>query len=232
MISESIMSENQSAALRPNLLWRTLQPFVSLFCRTWLRLKVEGLEHLDPKQGGLFLINHQSYLDPVLVAVLMNRPISFLARDSLFRVPLLGWFLRRTYVIPISRESVRAGSIREAIERLEQGFLVGIFPEGTRSSGDSVKTFRPGFLALVRRSSQPVYPVALAGADEVMPRGAWFIRPRPVRIVYGTPLTADELQQLNSGSDERSLAEMARGKVAECHARALDQIGRKALPPS
>ena len=224
------MPTHQTPALRRNLLWRTLQPPVALWCRIWLRLRVQGLEHLDPRRGGMFLINHQSYLDPVLVAVLMNRPICYLARDSLFRIPVLGWFLRRTQVIPISRESVRAGSIREALERLEQGYLVGIFPEGTRSSGDTVKTFRPGFLALVRRTGQPVYPVAIAGADRVLPRGAWFIRPRPVRIVYGPALTVDELQLLNSSGDDRVLAELARGKVAVCHAQALAQLPGHSRP--
>lgn len=132
--------------LKRNWLWRLLQPPVWVFCRLWFRIRAEGLENLDATRGGLLLINHQSFLDPVLAAVLLRRPISYLARDSLFRVPLLGWLLRRTHVIPISRESVRSGSIRTALERLEQGFLVGIFPEGRRSSGTEVQTFHPGFL--------------------------------------------------------------------------------------
>jgi 1-acyl-sn-glycerol-3-phosphate acyltransferase len=214
-------------SLKRNLLWRIMQPPVALFCRLWLRIDSLGLENIDPGQGGLFLINHQSYLDPVLVAVLLDRPISFLARDSLFKVPLLGWLLRRTYVIPISREAVRAGSIRDAVTRLDEGFLVGIFPEGTRSSGDTVRTFRPGFLALVRRTGQPVYPVAIAGADRVMPRGAWFIRPRSVRVIYGQAMTADELQQLHHGTDERQLSEIARSKVAHCHSQALALLNRQ-----
>jgi 1-acyl-sn-glycerol-3-phosphate acyltransferase len=215
-----------SGYLKRNMIWRTLQPPVALFCRLWMRLKVYGLENIDPNRGGLLLINHQSYLDPVFAAVLMDRPVSYLARDSLFRVPVLGWLLRRTYVIPISRESVRAGSIREAADRLHQGFLVGIFPEGTRTSGDSVRVFRPGFLAVVRRTNQPIYPVAIAGADDVMPRGAWFIRPRPVRIIYGPPLTDDQVQKLIAGTDDRECAEMARQRVAEYHQQALKMIGR------
>ena len=175
------------------------------------------MENLDNTKGGVFLINHQSLLDPIMAAVLLSRPVSFLARDSLFRIPVLGWILRRTYVIPISREAARGGSIRTAIERLHQGFLVGMFPEGTRSSGNDVSRFRPGFLAVVRRTNQPVYPVGIAGTDTCLPRGAWFVRPCRVKVVYGPPLSPEEIQQLHdSGRDDAELCELVRLKVAEC----------------
>ncbi|MCA9057493.1 MAG: 1-acyl-sn-glycerol-3-phosphate acyltransferase [Planctomycetaceae bacterium] len=207
-----------------NLLWRVFHVFIYALMRSWIRAGVAGKEHIDNTQGGLFLVNHQSYLDPLLAAVFLNRPVSYLARDNLFRVPVIGWILARTHVIPISREAFRGGSIRTALERLEEGFLVGIFPEGTRSCGDQVGTFRPGFLSLVRRCSVPVYPVAIAGADRIMPRGAWWIRPRRVEIVYGPPLTAEELNQLRHGTDDRQLAELARRRVAECHQAALRRL--------
>lgn len=197
-------------------LWLVLQMMFRIFCRSWLRLKVSGHEHLDAARGGLLLINHQSFLDPLLVAVLLDRPVSYLARDTLFRVPVLGWILRRTYVIPISREAVRGGSIKAAIERLEQGVLVGIFPEGRRASEPGVSAFRPGFLAIVRRTTQPVYPVAVSGAAQAMPRGAWFIRPCPIRVVFGPPLSDEERDRFQHESDDAALAEIARQKVADC----------------
>mgnify|MGYP003537837010 FL=1 len=165
------------------------------------------------------LINHQSFLDPILAAVLLTRPVSYMARDSLFRVPLLGRLMRRTYVIPISREAARGGSIRLAVERLEQGYLLGMFPEGTRSTGSEVRAFRPGFLAMVRRTNQPVYPVGIFGSDQAMPRGAWFIRPTRTYVVYGPRFTDAELEQLRSGNDA-AFCELARQRVADCVAKA------------
>jgi 1-acyl-sn-glycerol-3-phosphate acyltransferase len=217
------------AVLKPNWIWRMLHPPVWLFCRLWFRIRADGVQHLDHTRGGLLLINHQSFLDPILAAVLLSRPVSYLARDSLFKVPCLGWLLRRTHVIPISRESVRGGSIRTGVERLEEGFLVGIFPEGTRSSLDSVNAFRPGFLALVRRTDQPIYPVAIAGANRAFPRGAWFIRPRRIQIVYGPPFSAEECEQLRQGTDDKALAEMARQKVVACHQQAMSLIGPRSI---
>lgn len=211
------IADSDHGFLRPNLVWRVLHFPVYLLCRSWVRVETRGMEHLDDSKGGVFLINHQSFLDPVMAAVLLRRPVSFLARDSLFRIPVLGWILRRTYVIPISREAARGGSIRTAIERLDQGFLVGMFPEGTRSSGADIRKFRPGFLAVVRRTNQPLYPVGIAGTDSCLPRGAWFVRPGRVKVVYGPPLSPAETQQLHdSDRDDSELCELVRLKVAAC----------------
>ena len=202
--------------LRGSLLWRALRVPFWIFCHVWLRLKISGHEHLDRSRGGLLLVNHQSFLDPLLVAVFLGRPVSYLARDSLFRVPVVGGILRKTHVIPISREAARGGSIRVALERLENGFLVGIFPEGTRSPDGQVHNFRPGFLALARRTNQPIYPVGIIGADHVMPRGARWIRPGRIQIVFGSPLNPDELRQMSEISDDSALCEMARERVEQC----------------
>ena len=210
------MTESVSnSVLTPHLMWRMLHWPVWAFCSMWLRVSSSGLENLDQKKGGLLLINHQSFLDPLLAAVLLTRPVCFLARDSLFKVPVLGWLLRNTYAMPISREAARGGSIRLAVERMEQGYLVGVFPEGTRSSGDEVRTFRPGFLAMVRRTDQPVYPVGISGSDQAMPKGAWFIRPKRIHLVYGKPFTHEELARLESG-DDSGFCELAHQRVSEC----------------
>lgn len=214
-----------AAVLKRNLVWRVLRVPFWLFCRAWIRLETHGIENIDDTRGGLLLINHQSFLDPMLVGVMLNRPVSFLARDSLFRIPVVGWILRNTYVTPISRESVRGSSIRIALERLEEGFLVGIFPEGTRSATDTVNTFRPGFLAIARRTTQPIYPVAVSGAESAMPRGAWFIRPARIRVVIGAALTDDEVQTIRTGTDDHKLADFARSRVEACHTAARSLRG-------
>ena len=218
-------------AVRPPLLWRVLHWPFWIFCRVWLRVSVAGKEHLDPSRGGLMLINHQSYLDPLIVAVMLPRPVSFLARDNLFRIPILGWILRTTWVIPISREATRSGSIRTAVERLDKGFLVGMFPEGTRSSGTSVKPLRPGFLAVARRTDQPIYPVGVSGTDRAMPRGAWFIRPFRIQVVYGSPLSNDEREQLRRENDDSVLCKLLHARVSDCvmQAEELRSGGRQGL---
>jgi 1-acyl-sn-glycerol-3-phosphate acyltransferase len=199
---------------RRNFWWCLTHIVLAPLLLLWIRTRAVGRENIDNTRGGLFLINHQSFLDPLIAAVRLRRPVSYLARDSLFRIPFIGFILRNTYVTPISRTAFRGSSVRTALDRMEQGFLVGVFPEGTRSSGIELKDFRPGFLALARRCNVPVYPVAIQGADKALPRGAWFIRPASVTVTYGPALTADEMQRLQSDEDDRQLAGFIQQKVA------------------
>lgn len=192
---------------RRTVLWLLIHALLYLPFRLWCRTVVIGRENIDNTRGGIFIVNHQSFLDPLFVGVRLTRPLAYLARDTLFKIPFIGWICRGTHVIPISRTAFRGSSIRTAMERLKQGFLVGVYPEGTRSSG-APKEFRPGFLSLVRRAEVPVYPVAVVGADRAMPRNAWFIRPVRVTVVYGKALTAEQRQRLIENDVKQSAAEI------------------------
>ncbi len=207
--------------LARNLHWRLGQLLMSNIFGLWLRMRARGFENLPKEGGALLLINHQSYLDPLLVGMPLPRPVSYLARDSLFRVPFIGWVLRNTYVMPINRESASTASLREAIRRLQHGFYVGIFPEGTRTETGAVGPFKPGFLALLRRADVPVIPVGIAGAYEAMPRGTPFLWPGKVRVVYGEALPRDVLVSF-AKSDEAALLEYVRQHVIACQTAAAE----------
>ncbi|HUQ70621.1 MAG TPA: lysophospholipid acyltransferase family protein [Planctomycetaceae bacterium] len=201
-----------------NVYWRTFQ-FVmqSVFC-FWMGYRARGLEHL-PDEGALLLINHQSFLDPLLVGLPLSRPVSFLARDDLFRVPVVGHILRNTYVMPINREAASTASLREAIRRIDHGFYVGIFPEGTRTLDGLVGELKPGFLALLRRTKAPVIPVGVAGAFEAFPKGTPFPLPGRIRVVFGAPFDRDRLAA--SGKDEEAdLLRYVRERIVACVADA------------
>lgn len=187
----------------------------NVFC-FWLGYRARGYETLDNAEGGLVLANHQSFLDPLLIGLPLQRPISFLARDSLFRVPVVGWILRNTYVMPINREAASTASLRETLRRLDHGFLVGMFPEGTRTETGEVGAFKPGFVALLRRSSQPIFPVGIAGAFQAMGRKSLFLRPARVRVVVGRPITVEELKAYSGREQDQALIEFVRGRVTEC----------------
>lgn len=204
-----------AAPLSPNIHWRFYRFLLRLIFYTWLRYRARGFERLPSQGGALLLINHQSYLDPFLTGLPIERPVSYLARDSLFRIPVIRWILRHTYVMPINREAASTASLREAIRRLEHGFYVGIFPEGTRTSTGEIGPLKPGFLALMRRAKVPVYPVGIAGAFQALPRGSCFLRPVKVRVVFGEALSPDELAQFGKDRDEE-LLEFIRGRMLEC----------------
>jgi 1-acyl-sn-glycerol-3-phosphate acyltransferase len=191
-----------------NFVWRTFQFIMqNVFC-FWLGYRARGYERLDEAGGGLVLANHQSFLDPLLIGLPLRRPISYLAKDSLFRVPVVGWILRNTFVMPINREAASTASLRETIRRMQHGFLVGVFPEG------------PGFVALIRRAKLPVYPVGIAGAFQAMGRGSWFMKPVRVRVVVGEPISVEELAQFDSRDKDQALIDLVQSRIVSCYEQA------------
>lgn len=215
-------TERSPDPYRRNWVWFSIQVALRLIFTVWLRYRARGVEKIPRTGGALFLINHQSFLDPLLVGLPLSRPVSYLARNTLFTVPVIGWILRHTYVLPIDRESAGTASIRVAIERMQQGFLVGIFPEGTRTRDGRVGEFKPGFVALVRRAKLPVYPVGIAGAFEAFPRSLWNMRLSPVRVVFGDPLSPDEIEQLGGRGRgrEEEFVQTVRERVIACQREA------------
>ena len=205
---------------RRNWVWFTLQMILQVVFTTWLRYRARGTAHVPETGGALFVVNHQSYLDPLLVGLPLQRPVSYLARDNLFRVPVIGWILRHTYVQPINREAASTSVLRETVRRMEAGYLCGIFPEGTRSADGAVGEFKPGFVALVRRANAPVIPVGIAGAHAAMGRGSLLLRPRRVCVVFGEPLSSEMLLAFREKGREQDLVDLVRQRVVDCQAEA------------
>lgn len=218
-----------SDPLRRNAYWRSIQFVLQNFFCFWLRYRARGIERLPTTGGALLLINHQSFLDPLLVGLPLTRPVSYLARDNLFHVPVIGHILKNTYVMPINREAASTASLREAIRRIDAGFYVGIFPEGTRTEDGSVGGLKPGFLALLRRTKVPVIPVGIAGAFESYPKKRLFPFPGKVRVVFGEPLDRERLDGYGK-ADEEALLAYVRERIVHCVESAQTWRDRAVLP--
>ncbi len=203
-----------------NRLWRFLQAMAHVVFGVWLRFRAVGLENIPTEGPGLIVANHLSFLDPLLVGLPLKRPVSFVARENLFRIPIIGWILWNTYVMPINREAAGTAVIRQTIERLNAGFLCGIFPEGTRGRGGQVGKFKPGFIALIRRSAVPIYPAALAGTGRALGRGAWFLKPVPVCAAFGKPISVETIREFLDRDDEEGLISHVRERVVATLAEA------------
>ena len=197
-------------------LWVSLQVVIQAFFLVWFGYRAVGHKRLEQEQGALILANHQSFLDPIAVGLPFRRPISFLARHSLFHVPLIGWILKNTHVMPINQQAASTVSIRDMVRRLQSGWLVAIFPEGTRSSTGEIGELKPGFTAVLRRAKLPVYPVGIAGAYHALPMGGWFLKPTRIRVVFGQPVTVEELEQYSGRDQEEQLLELVRTRMIAC----------------
>jgi 1-acyl-sn-glycerol-3-phosphate acyltransferase len=209
-----------------NRVYHFFQTCLRIVYPIYFRYQARGLEHV-PKQGpALFVVNHQSFLDPIMVGLSLSRPVRFLARDTLYRAPLARAFLNKIYTIPLKRDAASSTTIRMAVSQLQQGFLVGIFPEGTRSSDGLIGTLKPGFIALVRRAEAPIIPVGIAGTGAAFPRGAWFVRPKTCRVVFGPPLDWRALADLKGHGREEMLLQLVRDAMTRCYDEAREWQSR------
>ena len=142
-----------------------------VFFLLYLRFKTGGLENIPRDSRGVILApNHASYLDPPAVAVAIKRHVAFMAKDYLFRKPVLGRALRWLGVLPIKTTKEDFRSVRELIRKLKQGYWIVVFPEGTRSSDGRFKEPEAGIGFLAMKSGAWVVPIYVGGAYEAFPR--------------------------------------------------------------
>ncbi|MFN0012274.1 MAG: lysophospholipid acyltransferase family protein [Phycisphaerales bacterium] len=156
--------------------------------------------HRIPARGPLLVVaNHQSHLDPPAIGMAFRtRHLSFLARDSLFRVPLLGRLIRALNSTPVARGTSDTAAIRTTLALLAHGRAVLVFPEGTRSTDGSLGPFKRGVWLLLSRAKCPVLPVAISGSNKAWPRAS--LLPRllspPITVHVGQPIPAEALLAL------------------------------------
>ena len=167
--------------------------FRTLF-KFYFRWHVFNAERV-PLDGPVILAsNHASFLDPPLVGAGLRRGINYLARESLFRWPLMSWILRNWDVVPVDREGGGAAGLRAILERLLRGGAIILFPEGTRTRDGRLQPARSGIGLTVIKSAAPVVPVRVFGTYEAYGRRQRLPRPHPVAVKYGEPMRFDQLR--------------------------------------
>ena len=169
------------------MLYAILKPLAVGLMRLLFRLEAHGTEHV-PRHGPVLIVaNHASFLDPPLVGGAAPRPLSFMAKAELFRIPLFGGLIRRLNARPVRREGADAGALRAALRILQEGGMLLMFPEGTRGPEGALRPAKPGAAMLALLSGAPVVPVLIRGSGRAWPRGRRL--PRPVKVVvrFGPP---------------------------------------------
>lgn len=160
-----------------------------LWLKIFFLLRVRGRKNVPRMGGCVVAANHASFLDPpILGASIRFRAVRFMARDSLFRVRWLGWFLRHVLVIPLSRERGDVAALRQGIAALKSGAMLGLFPEGTRSPDGELHPAKGGIGFLISKAGVPVVPVYIDGSYRALPRHRRFPRPARIRVFIGEPI--------------------------------------------
>lgn len=161
---------------------------------TYFRWRVIDAHHV-PADGPVILAsNHASFIDPPLIGSGISRMVNFLARDTLFDIPVVGALLRSWKVVPVDREGGGGAGLKAILDRLLNGGVILLFPEGTRSADGRLRSAKSGIGLTVIKSTAPVVPVRVFGTYEAYHRGMKWPRPRRVIVRYGRPLDFQALR--------------------------------------
>jgi 1-acyl-sn-glycerol-3-phosphate acyltransferase len=211
-----------SVIIKPTTLWYRLRtPWARLTLRLLrIRLEVTGQEHLvGPK---IFIANHMSLIDVVVVPAIVPRGCRFVAKRELMFVPFWGWAFASAGALLIDRRNPRlaAKSLLEGLKKLPAGWSLVVFPEGTRSRTGALQRFKRGAFSLALASRMPMVPIGIAGTHAIIGPKQWFVRSGVVRVHVGPPLDtrtwqADTLRQhIQEGQDAVAACLQALGEPA------------------
>jgi 1-acyl-sn-glycerol-3-phosphate acyltransferase len=161
-----------------------------------VRVVRKGGEGLDWRRPYIVASNHQSQVDIPIVFGGLPMPIRFLAKRSLFFIPVFGWSMWMARFVAVDRGSSRKSrkSIDVAAGKVRRGPSLVVFPEGTRSPDGTLKAFKSGAFVMAVKSGVPVLPIAIRGSWDVLPKHRLSVRPGRVELIIGTPIATDALE--------------------------------------
>lgn len=163
------------------LKWIVIKPIMT----GYFRFRSEGLEHI-PRRGPFVVVsNHASNVDPPILACGVNRPLAFMAKEELFRVPILKDIIRTYGAYPVKRGAGDRSAIRAAMRSLQEGWGVGIFLEGTRTEDGRVNDPKLGAALIAAKAQVPIIPACLCGSEKIFVLGSSFPRPAGLTLRVG-----------------------------------------------
>jgi 1-acyl-sn-glycerol-3-phosphate acyltransferase len=190
---------------------------------TGVRVRVEGLDVLEPGRTYIFVSNHQSIYDIPVIFWWLPYQLRIIAKESLGSFPFIGWHLRRTGHLLVDRRNPdRAGILRRWRDLVVKGLSLIIFPEGTRSTDGRVGRFKAGSFMLAIEAGLPVVPLSIVGTRFVMRKGRLAVAPGNVTLAVHPPIDTAGRAEPPTIDDARALA----AKVHDVISRRVEAIER------
>ncbi len=169
--------------------WVIVRTYLFIFTR----IKVEGRENIPQSGPVVFVGNHPSLWDPVYMAITTKRVVHYMAKEELFHKAGLKQLVTALGAFPVKRGKIDRNSLRTAAKYLENGEVLGIFPEGTRSKNNQMRPFLPGAALFALRSGAPIVPFALKGTEKIFGGR--------IKIKIGKPLVYPEYYKGKIGEE-------------------------------
>jgi len=183
---------------------------------------VTGLENFPENGPVIVASNHRAFLDSVIISAMMPRRVAFLAKAEYVNSPGMRGKLMKTLfdmidIIPVNRsdQSQRLKALEKGLERLEQGEVFGIYPEGTRSRDGYLYRGRIGVAWLAHKTGAPVVPIGLIGTEKLQPPGSRLIRPVRFTVRVGKPMYFDRMGDRQTGKQRRQTTDLIMDEIAQ-----------------
>jgi len=168
----------------------TIAKFIAwLLFKLFWKVDIQGIDNI-PKKGPLIIAaNHTSYLDPVILGIATNRKMHFIAKQEIFNNFISNFIFRKLNAFPVDREKIDIKALKNAINVLKEKEVLGIFPEGTRSTTGDLQNFKLGIIKIALKTGAPIVPAGIIGAHKIFPRGVKlpiFFKHKII-VRYGSP---------------------------------------------
>ena len=177
--------------------------------RFLFRGKTIGISNLPQKGGVVIVSNHGSHLDPPILGHALGRPVAFMAKSELFRVPILSFIISACGAYPVKRGAGDREALRTASNRLIEGWATGVFLDGTRQENGRVNDPKAGAALLAARTGCPILPVAIVNSHRAFPKRSFFPRFVSIHLKVGEliqPPPTRKREDLTSTTKEIQLA--------------------------
>jgi len=163
------------------------------------KLEIKGLDNLPKNQAVLYVGNHRSMFDILILMKLIKTPLIFVGKKSVMKWPVVSWWMRAQKTLFIDRDNLKEGLkvIIEGIELLKNGDSIVIFPEGTRSKTAEMLPFKKGSFKLATKSGVPIIPFAIKGTDDVFENNKFNLKPKTIYLTIGKPVVLSRVEDTN-----------------------------------
>ncbi|MEW5692184.1 MAG: lysophospholipid acyltransferase family protein, partial [Candidatus Hydrogenedentota bacterium] len=189
-----IFDHSGNSSHKVNRLWAKIIMWFS-----GCRVEVIDKENLISDSGQILVANHQSGFDIFVLTAYIPLQIRWLAKESLFRIPFMGWAMFAARYISIDRQNARKAivSLKQAIDTVAKGASVVVFPEGTRTLTGKLQGFKKGTLYIATKGRFPIVPITIIGTYDIMKKGSFRLFPQPIKIIIDKPILYSEIENKN-----------------------------------
>jgi 1-acyl-sn-glycerol-3-phosphate acyltransferase len=187
--------------------YNVIRGIVSVFFHLFFRIEIKGLDNVPKSEGILVCPNHYTNWDPLLVGITFPRKVRFLAKHDVFKIPVIGYLLKKAGMIPVKRGEADINAIKTTIKALKENQAIGLFPEGTRIKGGELGKANPGVAMFSIKSGKSVLPVLVSGNYKLFSK---------LKVTVGEPINFNEHKKDKMTNDDYlEISQIVMDKIRE-----------------